>query len=156
MTLRLIGFILSAPVSRGPLLRVVMLSISIFCYYGLIRHSDRISLRFQSLSTLIRSVFVIHWIDPDFHIRASPIYSVLPSLHAAILYPVGPFRCFCLFLHETPRSSPINERLDTRYPAHAIFHRYTGGQLILRGCNVYFMVRPADLLAPLKWPSLPL
>jgi len=39
-------------------------------------------------------------------------------------------------------------------PAHVVFHRLPGEQLISRGCNVRFMLRPASLLAPLKRPPL--
>ena len=111
------------------------------------------SFRFQ-ISTLIRKVSGIQR-------QILPIYQTFPNLLCASFstcrhpYPDGPIRCICLFLHESHRPSPVFQRLDTRCTVHAIFYpALREGQFSSRGCNVRFMLRPAELFAPLKWPLL--
>ena len=148
MTLRLIVNTLIAPVPRGPSLRGVMLSTSIIATTASSASLIK-SFRFQ-ISTLIRKVSGIQR-------QILPIYQTFPNLLCASFstcrhpYPDGPFRCICLFLHEMHRSSLLYHRLDTRYPAHAIFHpELREGQIDSRGCNVRLMLRPAELFAPLR------
>ncbi len=74
-------------------------------------------------------------------------------MHAAIRTPTSRLAApVCFFTRHTGLHPILKGSTLAFLPRH--FLPVSRGQQSLRGCNVRFMLRPAHLLAPLKWPLL--
>jgi len=120
--------------------------------YDLIRQSDRIP----------PTSDFNPYTDGLWHSRIDPAcLSDLPQFNPYLLIympPSLPRRTVPLHISVSSRNTSVfAHNVEARHPipAHTTFHpALREGQFGFRGCNVRFMLRPVNLLAPLKWPPL--